>query len=184
MYNSIFDVKGFEEFHVDCIEIQRLNFEDEKEFIKLLKILKRSIQVIVVETKIKISYEQSKLYEAIVFSNIDTKDVYKKIISTIGNDDINVEFDNYLLPIGSVVRLDANKDVLIVSRIVEGLDGVCDYSGCDNKVGYNSNNLINFNHSGIIKIHSLPYEDANTIASTIGIKKMLDSRKGENNGSD
>lgn len=165
------DVENIEN---NIIKVNSLNLDSQKEFIKMLKLVKYKNILKVLDSNLEIKYEQNKLYEAIVFKNESSSELYKYIISKNGNKQYNEPFDNYLLPVGSVVKLEGGNTLLIVSRDVEETSSREFYQGCDYIKGISSKQY-NFKHQDVEQILSLPYEGEESIQETIRLKNRLDN---------
>ncbi len=123
-----------------------------------------------------IYYERNNLYEAIIFEDIKSGVIYKTVLSTNGDVDISENFDNYLLPVGCIVELRNSSKLLIISRMVERNNRIVQYIGCDNIVGYRNDNEIEFEHTDIMRILSLAYEDESVVEETVRLKQHLDNK--------
>lgn len=178
MYDNILDIE--QKIEDDEIHVKSINFSNFNEIHKVIETIKQNKRIHVENGEYILVYEPNRLYEAIKFVDEDDNLLFKRIISTKKNEKYNAEFDNYLLPVGTVIQTKNGTNQLIISRALEKDSEYIEYVTCDNNLGY-SDQIQLLTHNDIAKVLSLPYEDEQVLKSTLRIKKWLDQKNGEDN---
>lgn len=180
MFKQLSDIENVEELKDEVINVECIDMTSLKEFALIIKLLKQNNQIIAQGNKMKLKLQKARLYTAMVVMNIETKEFYKKIISITPNNNWSNSDDNYLLPVGTVVELHNGLKQLVISRALKLGEENIRYLGCDYVNGYEENKLIKLEEKSIKKILSLPFEDEESIASSIKICKWLTEGEDKN----
>ncbi len=140
-----------------------------------IQIIIRRASLVLGEVVFKI--RRTDLFEVLIIEE-NGKENFIKILNTeVSNNTLVCELKDYLLPIGSVVNIGIDKDVMITGRgYAQGKDnqaGYTDYLGVIYPEGMINNNIIVFNHEDINHVEHLGLQNKEEAKLALIIQKSL-----------
>lgn len=118
--------------------------------------------------------EKCNLYTALIYQEKKSGSISKRYIEISSDESSQVISDNYLLPIGTVVKV-ANKNLMVVGRAMEEKGQVFDYTAVLYPEGLITNEVQKFNQGQVQEIIHLGLEDEKNLVLTQQIKSGLDN---------
>ncbi len=123
--------------------------------------------------------EVDKLSESLV---IDSQGLINKVYYQTGTIDAkNIDNNNIVLPLGSVVKLSDGAESMIIGRAnsyeIEGIKQYTDYEGIPYPIGHSDDQVMIFNHEDIRELLFVGCQDDGHMTTTSAIKAWLDENK-------